>query len=49
MNLPYGVRCEHCAHLPRCSEMFGKKPKDDTCDWWPRKFIPAVYGKEATE
>lgn len=38
MRLPYGVRCEHCTHVVRCVTMFGKKPTDDTCDWFPRKF-----------
>jgi hypothetical protein len=38
MQLPYGVHCGDCASVVRCVMMFGKKPTDDTCDFFPRKF-----------
>ncbi len=39
MRLPLGVTCGDCLHVAKCVAMFGKKPTDTTCDWFPRKFI----------
>jgi len=45
MRLPYGVRCMHCMHFSKCEAMFGVKPMNETCEWFPRKFIPKQYGE----
>jgi len=47
MRLPYGVRCEHCAHIARCVQIFGKTPTSDTCDWWPRKWLSRQLERKA--
>jgi len=38
MELPAGKTCGHCVHEPRCCLMFGHKPSDTYCDWFPRRF-----------
>ena len=39
MILPEGESCGTCVHLKRCVLIFGHKPEDTYCDWFPRKFI----------
>jgi hypothetical protein len=38
MALPAGTTCGDCAHIKRCSAMFGHTPTDTYCDWLPRRF-----------
>lgn len=38
MELPAGKTCGHCVHERRCVLMFGHKPTDTYCDWFPRRF-----------
>lgn len=38
MNLPAGMTCGQCVHLDRCTKIYGHKPEDTVCDWFPRKF-----------
>lgn len=38
MSLPDGKTCADCSHLPKCTAMFGAKPTDTTCDFYPRRF-----------
>jgi hypothetical protein len=38
MNLPEGKTCGDCVHAHRCCAIFGHKPEDTTCDWFPRRF-----------
>lgn len=38
MELPAGKMCGDCVHERRCCLMFGHKPSDTYCDWFPRKF-----------
>jgi hypothetical protein len=42
MNLPPGTTCGDCRHITRCGAIFGHVPTDTYCDWFPRKFSPAV-------
>ena len=39
MELPEGMTCGHCIHIRRCMLIFGHKPEDTACDWFPRKFV----------
>jgi hypothetical protein len=41
MALPEGKTCGHCVHEYRCCTMFGHKPQDTYCDWFPRRFRAA--------
>lgn len=38
MELPQGMTCGHCVHERRCCLIFGHKPSDTYCDWFPRLF-----------
>lgn len=38
MRLPMGVYCGDCVHIRKCSAIYGKTPRSDTCDFFPRKF-----------
>ena len=42
MNLPEGVTCGDCRNFRRCQGIFGCKAKNIACDWFPRRFAPAV-------
>lgn len=42
MELPAGKTCGDCAHLARCVAIFGHVPEDIYCDWFPRRYRPAV-------
>ena len=39
MGLPSGVTCGDCANLPRCAGLFGCKPGNTSCDFFPRRFV----------
>ena len=41
MDLPEGMTCGHCIHLPRCGTIYGRIPADEVCDWEPSRFHPA--------
>lgn len=48
MQLPAGKTCGDCVHVKRCVAIFGHKPADTYCDFFPRRFLPladAVVGK----
>lgn len=38
MRLPAGTTCGDCAHIRRCSMMFGHTEADTYCDWSPSRF-----------
>lgn len=38
MDLPEGKTCGICVHASRCCMMFGHKPEDTYCDFFPRRF-----------
>lgn len=40
MDLPSGKTCGDCYHCDRCCLIFGHKPEDTSCDWFPRRFHP---------
>lgn len=42
MDLPEGKTCGDCVHCRRCTGMFGHIPADESCDWSPSRFRPAV-------
>jgi len=42
MNLPNGATCGDCVHVRRCVAIFGRKPTDTSCDFFPRRFLPMV-------
>ncbi len=44
MQLPQGKTCVDCAHLSRCVAIFGHKPEDTYCDFFPRRFLPVHIG-----
>ncbi|SMH60469.1 hypothetical protein [Azospirillum agricola] len=39
-TLPAGTTCGDCAHIRRCSAMFGHDATDTYCDWAPSRFRP---------
>jgi len=46
MQLPEGESCSTCVHETRCKTMFGVKPENTWCDFFPRRFLKR---KEETE
>lgn len=42
MQLPDGKTCGDCAHVRRCVAIFGHKPEDTYCDFFPRRFLPTM-------
>lgn len=38
MRLPAGTTCGHCAHIRRCSSIYGHTEADTYCDWSPSRF-----------
>jgi hypothetical protein len=42
MDLPEGKTCGDCVHCHRCTAMFGHIPADESCDWSPSRYRPAV-------
>jgi len=45
MDLPDANTCGDCVHVKRCCAIFGHKPEDVYCDWFPRRF----HKKEAAD
>lgn len=41
MNLAEGVRCSDCAHIRRCSSIFGQHPESEACQFFPVRFLAA--------
>lgn len=39
MQLPEGESCNTCAHTHRCCTVFGAKPNDTSCQFFPRRFV----------
>lgn len=44
MELPDGKACSDCAHCRKCCAMFGHRPSDTFCDWFPRRFVDKDKG-----
>lgn len=40
MKLPSGITCSSCVHEYRCTSIFGAKPADTVCQFFPRRFHP---------
>ena len=38
MRLPAENTCGHCTHERRCTSIFGMKPTDTECSFFPRRF-----------
>jgi len=38
MSLPEGQWCATCVHTDRCVKIFGAKPENTWCDFFPRRF-----------
>lgn len=38
MTLPAGKTCADCIHVERCVAMFGVKPENVICDFYPRRY-----------
>ena len=38
MELPNGMTCAACVHLRRCAAVFGAKPENTHCDFYPIRF-----------
>lgn len=39
MNLPPGRTCADCMHTERCVSLFGAIPQDETCDFFPVRYM----------
>src|SRR6266568_2114133 len=42
MDLPVGATCSTCVHYARCCAMFGAKPANMACDFFPRRYAPRL-------
>lgn len=42
LDLPAGKTCGDCVHIRRCAAIFGHIPEDESCDFFPVRFRPAV-------
>lgn len=38
MKLPAGKTCGDCANCRHCTGMYGIKPTDTSCDFWPGRY-----------
>jgi len=38
MELPNGLTCRDCFYCNRCVTMFGAKPENTKCEFYPRRF-----------
>lgn len=47
MRLPKGKTCNDCVHLERCMLIFGAKPLDQTCNFFPRKFLQTTLPRQS--
>lgn len=43
-NLPEGKKCADCYHVKRCTSMFGVKPENTRCDFYPIRFREVQNG-----
>ena len=41
MLLDDGVTCADCAHVRRCTTLFGQNASDDSCQFHPNRFAKA--------
>lgn len=49
MRLPEGKTCGDCAHIVRCKMIFGVKPENTVCDFFPKRFhLRVVEDDKAT-
>lgn len=39
MDLPENKTCAQCVHERRCVTLFGAKPENAWCDFFPRRFV----------
>ncbi len=39
MSLPVGATCATCVHCERCCAIFGAKPTNTWCDFFPRRYV----------
>lgn len=40
MLLEDGKTCHDCAHVKRCTTLFGQNPDDEKCQFLPNRFYP---------
>ena len=45
MKLPKGKKCEDCHFVKKCVAMFGVKPENTYCDFYPIRFTPILIEK----
>ena len=41
-DLPDGKKCDDCQHFRFCTQFIGDVSGNDTCDWFPIRFVPKV-------
>lgn len=46
MTLPDGQTCSDCVHCGRCTAMFGAKPTNTWCDFFPRRFVQTAMSAQ---
>lgn len=42
MALPEGVTCGQCRNFFWCAGVIGRSAADDSCHFWPIKFVPKL-------
>jgi hypothetical protein len=47
MNLPAGKTCAECRFTRHCQAMYGKTAQDETCDFFPVRFLGKPAASEA--
>ena len=45
MKLPEGASCGSCVSRETCVQLFGAKPENTSCEFFPRKFRPIAAAK----
>lgn len=48
MKLPEGTTCADCCHLKRCQNLFGCKPENTECDFFPIRFARRLNDSQTT-
>lgn len=46
MKLPEGKTCADCLHCRKCTSMFGAKPENNYCDFYPVRFVQKSMEKD---
>ncbi|MCK5614320.1 hypothetical protein KAR91_71300 [Candidatus Pacearchaeota archaeon] len=49
MKLPEGKTCDDCVHFKRCYDLFGAKPINIYCDFYPVRYYAKPINNPKTD